>query len=104
MTTSQPKRRPRRKPAAPRAQGEPTTIADLRRKEAIVAARGAARARRSLISGSVLLLLGLGMVGIDTTDVGAGVTLLGLLILIFGIHSFGRLGPEEPRLIEAADA
>ena len=43
------------------------------------------------------------MVGIDTTDVGAGVTLLGLVILIVGIHTFGRLGPEEVALPDAAN-
>src|SRR6185436_6599147 len=47
--------------------------------------------RRALVSGSALLLLGLGMVGVDSSDVGAGVTLIGLVILLFGIHSFGRL-------------
>jgi hypothetical protein len=36
------------------------------------------------------------MVGVDSSDVGAIVTLLGLAIMIFGVHSFGRLGPDEP--------
>lgn len=59
--------------------------------------------RRALVSGSALLLLGLGMVGVDSSDVGAGVTLIGLLIMIFGIHSFGRLGPDEPAIPDRAD-
>jgi hypothetical protein len=62
-----------------------------------------ARPRRALISGSALLLLGLAMVGVDSSEVGAGVTLIGLLILIYGIHSFGRLGPDEPRIPDRAD-
>jgi hypothetical protein len=63
-----------------------------------------ARPRRALISGSALLLLGLAIVGVDSSEVGAGVTLIGLLILIYGIHSFGRLGPDEPQIpARAAD-
>jgi len=65
-------------------------------------ARSEPRARRALILGSGLLIFGLAMVGVDTTDVGAGLTLLGLVILIIGIHTFGRLGPDEPALPGAA--
>lgn len=59
--------------------------------------------RRALVSGSALLLVGLAMVGVDSSDVGAGVTLIGLLILLYGIHSFGRLGPDEPPIPDPAD-
>ena len=63
----------------------------------------AARPRKALVSGSALLLVGLAMVGVDSSDAGAVVTLLGLLLLIYGIHSFGRLGPDEPLLAARAD-
>jgi hypothetical protein len=54
------------------------------------------------VAGSALLLFGLAMVGIDTSEGGAVVTLIGLLVLIYGIHSFGRLGPDEPAIEERA--
>ena len=98
-----PRRRRRRRPAdkaQPQADSQASPSVN---RASDHAARREARARRFLISGSALLLLGLGMVGIDTTDVGAGVTLLGLVILIVGIHTFGRLGPEETALPDAAN-
>ena len=52
------------------------------------------RPRRSLTVGGALVLVGLGLVGIGPSDVGMVVTLAGLGALIFGIHTFGRLGPE----------
>jgi hypothetical protein len=54
--------------------------------------------RRALLAGSSLLLVGLAMVGVDSSTEGAALTLLGILILIYGIHRFGRLGPDEAAL------
>jgi hypothetical protein len=51
--------------------------------------------RGALVAGSGLLILGLGMVGVGASSEGAVVALAGLLGTIYGIHSFGRLGPEE---------
>lgn len=96
------KPRPKRRRAGKkRKSASSTTAAPARPATSPHAER---RARRALISGSALLLLGLAMVGVDTTDVGAAITLLGLLILIFGIHSYGRLGPDEPEPAEPANA
>jgi len=53
------------------------------------------RPRRALTWGGALLLFGLAMVGIGSAESGSIVTLLGLGILVYGIHTFGRLGPEE---------
>lgn len=50
--------------------------------------------RHALGLGSALLFVGLGMTGIGALDTGAVVTLGGLLLTIFGIHTFGRLGTE----------
>ena len=52
------------------------------------------RARGALAIGGILLLLGLALVGIGPSDVGAAVALAALLITVYGIHTFGRLGPE----------
>jgi hypothetical protein len=60
-----------------------------------VARRAAERARRALGSGGVLLLLGLAMVGVGEASTGGVVTLAGLVIVIYGIHTFGRLGPDD---------
>jgi hypothetical protein len=51
--------------------------------------------RRIIGAGSVMLLLGLALVGTGVQEAGIGTTLLALFVLMFGIHTFGRLGPEE---------
>lgn len=60
--------------------------------------------RRAVIIASSTVLLGLAMVGVrpsdpnDTSiiDLGMAITLFSLIILIGGIHFYGRLGPQEP--------
>ena len=60
--------------------------------------------RRALLIASSTVLLGLAMVGVrpsdpnDTgyIDLGMAITLVSLVILIGGIHFYGRLGPQEP--------
>jgi hypothetical protein len=49
--------------------------------------------RRFLVAGGALLPVGLGLVGIESSDVGMAVTLIALIVLLYGVHSFGRLGP-----------
>jgi hypothetical protein len=64
----------------------------------------AASPRRAIVVASAMLLLGLAIVGMrpsdpnDTSiiDLGSAITLVSLLILIGGIHFYGRLGPQEP--------
>lgn len=57
----------------------------------------ARQARRALGGGALLLLVGLGTVGIGPSDTGMALALLALALLIYGIHTFGRLGPDtEP--------
>jgi heme O synthase-like polyprenyltransferase len=51
--------------------------------------------RRALASGAALLLVGLAMVGVGSPSPGAIVTSVGVLVVVYGIHTFGRLGPEE---------
>jgi hypothetical protein len=59
--------------------------------------------RRAILVASGALLLGLALVGMrpsdpgDTglVDVGMVVTLLALFLLIGGIHTYGRLGPDD---------
>ena len=54
-----------------------------------------ARARGALGGGGLLLVAGLALVGVGPSDAGMALTLLALALLIYGIHSFGRLGPER---------
>ena len=54
------------------------------------------RPRLALAIGGALAAVGLAIVGVGPSDFGAAVTLLGLVVFIGGIHSFGRLGPEGP--------
>ena len=56
---------------------------------------GEAQPRRMLGAGALLLLAGIATVGVGSSEIGVGLTLLALLVLAFGIHTFGRLGPEE---------
>jgi hypothetical protein len=51
--------------------------------------------RRILVTGSALLLFGLATVGVGSSDAGAAICLIGLVLTIAGIHFFGRLGPDE---------
>ncbi|MFO0588193.1 MAG: hypothetical protein U0441_11665 [Polyangiaceae bacterium] len=50
-------------------------------------------ARRFLGVGVTLAAAGLALVGTGPNEVGMAITLAGLLTLIYGIHTFGRLGP-----------
>jgi hypothetical protein len=54
----------------------------------------ARRARGALGAGGALVLVGLAMVGIGPSQLGMVVTLLALAMTIYGIHTFGRLGPD----------
>ncbi|APR75068.1 Hypothetical protein A7982_00414 [Minicystis rosea] len=56
--------------------------------------------RKSLGWGGGLLILGLGAVGVGASGEGAVLALAGLFLTIYGIHSFGRLGPEDLDLTE----
>ena len=84
-----PARRPRRKVArkAPdpevRGSAPPSGAGDA----------GARRPRQALLVGATLLAIGLALVGTEASDVGPAVTLAALVILLYGVHSFGRLGP-----------
>lgn len=56
--------------------------------------------RRALAAGGTLLVLGLVLLGttphgvaMGPTDPGTWITLAALVVLIYGVHTFGRLGP-----------
>lgn len=53
-------------------------------------------ARKALLVGSALLLVGVGLVGVGPSDAGGVLVVVALLATIYGVHSFGRLGPDEP--------
>jgi hypothetical protein len=52
-------------------------------------------ARNTLLFGGLILALGLGLVGVGADGVGAVPVLAGLLVTVFAIHNYGRLGPVE---------
>ncbi len=54
-----------------------------------------ANARRALMLGGALLLLGLAFAGVGRATIASVVAIPGLVLMIFGIHTFGRLGPQE---------
>ncbi|WP_437323661.1 hypothetical protein [Sorangium sp. So ce381] len=62
------------------------------------------RARRALGGGGLLLVAGLALVGVGPSDAGMALTVLALVVLIYGIHSFGRLGTEQDGQSEQARA
>ncbi|WP_438023007.1 hypothetical protein [Sorangium sp. So ce233] len=74
-------------------EGAPQRAPRARRREARSEAE--TRARRALGGGGLLLVAGLALVGVGPSDAGMALTVLALLMLVFGIHSFGRLGPER---------
>jgi len=67
--------------------------ADVPEATPAVAPTEGARPRKALAAGGTLLPLGLALVGIGPSELGMGITLLSLVVLIYGVHSFGRLGP-----------
>jgi hypothetical protein len=54
----------------------------------------AATAKRFLLVGATILPIGLGLSAIGQGQVGSIVTILGLAVLIAGLHTFGRAGPD----------
>jgi hypothetical protein len=59
--------------------------------------------RRFVALGSALLALGLLLVATAPSDEGMAITLIALSALVFGVHSFGRLGPDAPALEGSAE-
>lgn len=53
-------------------------------------------ARKALVVGALLLLAGVGLVGVGPSDAGSVIVVVALLAMIYGVHSFGRLGPDAP--------
>jgi len=52
------------------------------------------RVRRILLSGAVLLAAGLGVVGTRASEAGMVITLMGLVLCVYAVHTLGRLGPD----------
>ena len=96
---------PAEKPRAARKRpivSPPTTDATAPSAEPDVAAAGVTlvqekAARRALTTGATLSVVGLMLVGIGPSDAGMAICLAGLIALIYGIHTYGRLGPEPAK-------
>ena len=82
----------RRKPAA-----ESAPAAEAVAAPAVVTLARERSARRALTTGATLSVIGLMLVGIGPSDAGTAISLGGLIALIYGIHTYGRLGPEPAR-------
>ena len=83
------RKKKKRRKAASSATAPSETLADA-------AARERPREqtpRRVLIVGPAILLAGVAITGIEASDAGAVIALVGLLVTIYGVHAFGRLGP-----------
>jgi hypothetical protein len=71
----------------------------------------AVSSRRAIMIASSTVLVGLAMVGMRPPDpndltivnLGMAVTLVSLLLLIAGIHYYGRLGPQDADERDVAD-
>jgi hypothetical protein len=51
--------------------------------------------RRAFAIGAASTLVGIALVGVDSSDVGMVLCVAGVLAMIYAIHTFGRLGPES---------
>lgn len=80
----------RRRPAETPARDE-----DEAKEASASTAAGAHRVRRILFGAAALSVGGLFLVGTGPSDLGTAITVLGLLGLGYGVHAFGRLGPES---------
>lgn len=90
------------KPARPRAKRRKAAAESAPAPEAAPAPAGVTlaqerSARRALTTGATLSVIGLMLVGIGPSDAGTAISLGGLIALIYGIHTYGRLGPEPAR-------
>ncbi|MGE0327814.1 MAG: hypothetical protein AB7S68_36215 [Polyangiaceae bacterium] len=52
--------------------------------------------RRVLAIGASLTLVGIGLSVTASQALGAWITVGALLVLLYGLHRLGRLGPDEP--------
>jgi hypothetical protein len=49
-----------------------------------------------LAAAATLTTFGIGLSAAENEDIGKWVTLTGLALLLYGLHRFGRTGPDEP--------
>lgn len=83
--------RPRRKKRRPKPVADESAPA---RPEEVEPAE--AKPPRVILAGAATAAAGgLALVGIDQSEIGRWLSLGGLLLLIYGIHTFGRLGEDE---------
>ena len=81
------KRKKRAKPKAP--AGAPARAGAERGKELAV--------QRLMALAATVAVVGLYLVGISASEIGAWLVIAGALALAFGIHRFGRLGIDPGR-------
>ncbi len=86
---AKPRRRARRARPVATAPDEPATVGGS------VDERQVRAARRALAGGGALVGIGLAIVGIGPSEAGQAITLAGLVATMYGVHAYGRLGPDE---------
>ena len=52
--------------------------------------------RSLLAAGASVAFIGIALAATDNQGLGSWLTLAGLLVLIYGLHRFGRTGPDAP--------
>jgi len=63
---------------------------------AVSAPRTEAKSRSLLSVATAATLIGIALSAGGNQEIGSWITVAGLLALIFGVHSFGRSGPDAP--------
>lgn len=51
--------------------------------------------RRFLLAGAIAAVLGIALAGIGRQTLGSLASVVGMALLIGGLHTYGRAGPEE---------
>ncbi|HLV68256.1 MAG TPA: hypothetical protein VKY73_20710 [Polyangiaceae bacterium] len=60
--------------------------------------------RRLLAAAAAVTVAGIALVVQDDTGIGRWLVVLGMLALVFGLHRFGRLGPDQDGALLAPEA
>jgi hypothetical protein len=66
---------------------------------AVTSAGSAGNARTLIASAATIALIGIALSASGNSTIGAWVTLAGLIAVIWGLHRFGRTGPDAPLVL-----
>jgi hypothetical protein len=72
------------------------TFSEIMNKNGVGRARDVSSAAQPLTVGAIGICAGIALSITGAEDVGAVLTLAGVLLLLWGLHRFGRLGADPP--------